>query len=135
MGKKFGFVKYDRYGAAILAVKKMNGVWIENEKLFVKEATFGQNDGPRNRKPPSIPVPTARGKGIVKEQKPIEIRQKFFGMGSFYAQALLGKSSKGGGEHSTNFFIKPMGNGWLHKSVVATMNKMVPMVSLQVNLV
>lgn len=111
----------------------MNGVWIENNRLFVKEACFGQKEGLRNRKPPTIPVPSTRGKGVLVDQGPIEIRQKFFGMGPSYAQALCGESSKDGGEHSINLFVKPRGIGWQDRSVVATMSRVVTLSTLQVS--
>lgn len=40
-GNKFGFVRYDCYESASMATLRMNGVWVENEQLFVKEACFG----------------------------------------------------------------------------------------------
>lgn len=43
-GKKFGFVRYDCPTAAGMAVSRMNGVWVDNERLFVKEACFGHNE-------------------------------------------------------------------------------------------
>lgn len=43
-GNKFGFVRYNCHVSAGMAVARMNGVWVENNKLFVKEACFGHCD-------------------------------------------------------------------------------------------
>lgn len=40
-GNKFGFVRYDCYAAVSLAISRLNGVWVDNDRLFVKEASFG----------------------------------------------------------------------------------------------
>ncbi|KAI8562178.1 hypothetical protein RHMOL_Rhmol03G0014700 [Rhododendron molle] len=93
-GKKFGFVRYDCPTAAGMAVSRMNGVWVDNERLFVKEACFGHNEE----------MPTLRG-----------------------------ESSKRGDDQKILLHVKPSANGWLHRSAVAIMHRVVSMKSLEVS--
>lgn len=41
-GNRFGFVRFDCHISAGMAIAKTNGVWVNDKKLFVKEAVFGQ---------------------------------------------------------------------------------------------
>lgn len=43
-GNRFGFVRYDCHVSASMAISKTNGMWIEDQKLFVKEAIFGHKE-------------------------------------------------------------------------------------------
>lgn len=45
-GRKFGFVWFESRSAVEQAILKLNGVWLEDKRLFVKEASFGQNFRP-----------------------------------------------------------------------------------------
>ncbi|KAG5520933.1 hypothetical protein RHGRI_033481 [Rhododendron griersonianum] len=56
-GKNFGFVRYNCHAATTLAISRMNGVWVENERLFVKEASFGfskEMPRPKQFRPPFL---------------------------------------------------------------------------------
>ncbi|XP_058180000.1 uncharacterized protein LOC131298534 [Rhododendron vialii] len=55
IGNKFGFVRFDCYAAASMAIARMNGVWIEKDRLSVKEASFGINDDKSKVKHPQLP--------------------------------------------------------------------------------
>lgn len=55
-GNKFGFVRYDCRTSAGMAVSRMNGVWVDNMRLFVKEACFGQDKVRLNQKVPRFSV-------------------------------------------------------------------------------
>ncbi|KAI8535208.1 hypothetical protein RHMOL_Rhmol10G0155800 [Rhododendron molle] len=56
-GNKFGFVRFDCRISAGMAVSKLNGVWVDNMRLFVKEACFGQDEVRLKQKLPSFSVP------------------------------------------------------------------------------
>lgn len=132
-GNKFGFVRYERQGDANLAVEKMNGVWIENDRLFVKIACFGQNASNIGAKRLSILDQAIQVKEMRGKQKVVEVREKCFGIRRSYAEKLRGESSKGGKDHKFKLFVKPSGNGWLDRSVVARMNRVVQLSFLQVS--
>lgn len=132
-GKKFGFVRFQSQGVAAMAMRKMNGVWVENEKLFVKEAYFGQNMETRGKKYANTPTQYDRGKGVMQNQGAVEIREKHNDRGRTYAEILRGETLKGGDEHHLKLFVKPVGNGWLERSAVARLNRVVPLSTLQVS--
>lgn len=51
-GGKFGFIWYGCHVSATVAVSKMNGVWVDDKRLFVKEACFDQR---KEALKPSLP--------------------------------------------------------------------------------
>ncbi|KAI8561022.1 hypothetical protein RHMOL_Rhmol04G0303200 [Rhododendron molle] len=53
-GNKFGFVRYDCHVSAGMAVARMNGVWVKNNRLFVKEACFGHCNAVLKQRIPSF---------------------------------------------------------------------------------
>lgn len=110
-GHKFGFVRYASREAARVAVARLNGVWVEKDRLFVKEASFGQNDRKSERFFPRNPVPEQRGKEVIMDRRKVEVREKIYGETRSYAQILKGESSKRGTDHKFNFSVKPIGNG------------------------
>ncbi|KAG5521022.1 hypothetical protein RHGRI_033540 [Rhododendron griersonianum] len=64
-GGKFGFVRYGCHVSAAMAVAKMNGVWVDDKRLFVKEACFDQR---REILKPKIPRFT-EGRALVTNQR------------------------------------------------------------------
>ncbi|KAH7838067.1 hypothetical protein Vadar_021623 [Vaccinium darrowii] len=61
-GNKFGFVRYDCQVSAGMAVSRMNGVWVDNMRLFVKEASFfGQGEVRLKQEIPRFHVAGKRG--------------------------------------------------------------------------
>ncbi|KAI8562174.1 hypothetical protein RHMOL_Rhmol03G0014300 [Rhododendron molle] len=142
-GKKFGFVRYDCPTAAGMAVSRMNGVWVDNERLFVKEACFGHNEEmPRvhhtrvrselAQRQGVLPKQRA-SKGVVQENGKTEPPRNFVGHDRSFAQALKGESSKRGDDQKILLHVKPSANGWLHRSAVAIMHRVVSMKSLEVS--
>ncbi|KAH7844858.1 hypothetical protein Vadar_032408 [Vaccinium darrowii] len=49
-GSKSGFVRYDCHVSAGVAISKAHGLWIDDKKLFVKIASFGQDVNRQNGK-------------------------------------------------------------------------------------
>lgn len=47
-GRRFGFVRFDCAVSADVAISKANGLWMEDRKLFVKIASFDQNNKERS---------------------------------------------------------------------------------------
>lgn len=110
-GKKIGFIRYERQGDAIVAVEKMNGVWVENDRLYVKAACFGQKEMKSGAKKTITTTQNICEKGVAGKQRTVEVRDKCYGIGKSYAETLRGESSKGGHEHKFKLFVKPSGNG------------------------
>lgn len=71
-GNQFGFVRYDCHVAAGMAVSKMNGVWVENTRLFVKEAYFGPNEEKQRVKLPSFLTGPERKRKPKQGSEPIQ---------------------------------------------------------------
>ncbi|KAI8525690.1 hypothetical protein RHMOL_Rhmol13G0248900 [Rhododendron molle] len=138
-GNKFGFVRYDCHVAAGMAISKMNGVWVDDARLFVKEACFGFN-----KEHTRVRIPKFRSEhgkercsymGPELAQRPgnqaVEEREKREQAGRSYKQVLKGESSKMGVNPQTTVHVKPSGNGWLYRSTVAVMRRVVSMPYLQ----
>lgn len=51
---RFGFVWFDWHVSAGMAVAKLNGVWFDDKKLFVKEACFDVKEGKEKTKIPNF---------------------------------------------------------------------------------
>lgn len=127
-GKKFGFVRYDCHVAAGMAVSRMNGVWVENERLFVKQACFGHNEentrvqhsrvhSVRELAPTQGVCPRQRPrKGVMEEVERVEPHGSFAGHGRSFVQAPKGESSKRGEDQKILLHVKPSANGWLDRS-------------------
>lgn len=142
---KFGFVRYGCYEAASMAISTMNGVWVENERLFVKESSFGINEVKSTVK--QLRPPLQKEKGIKQGVNPVQrygnevqrenSRAEFYGglggINKSFAHALKGESSKAGPDQKNFLKIKPSGNGWLHRSAVAVMHRVVSMMTLNVS--
>ncbi|XP_058220426.1 uncharacterized protein LOC131330752 [Rhododendron vialii] len=117
-GNKFGFVRYDCYEAANRAISRMNGVWVEKERLFVKEASFRINELKSTVK--HLRPPLQKEKGIWQGVNPIQrygnevqkedSRAEFYGglggINKSFAQALKGESSKAGPDQKNFLKIK-----------------------------
>ncbi|KAG5516437.1 hypothetical protein RHGRI_037223 [Rhododendron griersonianum] len=142
MGNKFGFVRYNCYAATTMAISCMNGVWVENERLFVKEASFEFTEETKHFRTPSLAkkgftqgaIPIKRsgkesGPGISK----VEFHGRSTGINMSFAQALKGESSKTGADQMTKLKFKLCGNGGLHRSAVAVMQRVMSMKTLSVS--
>lgn len=144
-GNRFGFVRYDYYTSADMAISKLNGIWVENKKLFVKEAFFGQNEGKFKQK---VQIYQKKGEqytikarnhtidGRVSTEKENDVGNRHelrpFTNGSHgkcYSQVLNGDTS----EQQISLKIEPVGNGWLFRSAVAFMQKVMPLSSLEMS--
>lgn len=132
-GRKFGFVRFESQGAANLAVGKLNGLWVDNDRLFVKEAFFGLNQTNKEQTLKIILPQEGRGKGVMMDQEKVVIREKHFGMGRSYSDIIRGDSSKGGDCNKFKLSVKSSGNGWLERSAVARLCRQVPLSKLQVS--
>lgn len=135
-GSKFSFVRYDCHISAGMAISKMNGVWVDNMRLFVKEAFFGHNaeklkqmvprfsvDGNRGFNHGTIPCPKVRE---VKQKKKSNTRAEWRGIrtGKSFAQVVGGEPSKARAVKDSNVILKisSVGNGWLDRSAVVIMH-------------
>lgn len=142
---RFGFVRYECHVSAGMAVSRMNGVWVEDKRLFVKEACFGRMAERKMQQVPRFHVSTVSlnnracsnpesgaGKSLKDGPSPVWDRK---GQGASYAQVLNGETSNPvkAEEQSITLHIHPEGNGWLYRSAVATMNRVVSMMTLKVS--
>lgn len=59
-GNHFGFVRYDCHVAAGMAISKMHGIWVDNTRLYVKEACFGINEERSKVRMPRFPSASER---------------------------------------------------------------------------
>lgn len=144
-GNKFGFVRYDCQVSAGMAISRMNGVWVDNMKLFVKEACFGQDEVKLNKKLSRFHVAGKQGlnHGDIPNPNPGERKSNEKGSptvmwrgrksGKSFAQVVGGESSKAGEVKEQIPFLKvrPIGNGWLERSAVAIMNRVVSLTTLE----
>ncbi|KAH7840096.1 hypothetical protein Vadar_012527 [Vaccinium darrowii] len=144
-GRKFGFVWYNCSISAEVAIARANGLWCEDKKLFVKYASFNQND---YRKSPSVRVGFHKNAGVgayyhkdqdterashgennIKEATGHHV-STFNSVTCFksYAQILKGDHSgkmEKAFENLTTLTIPPTGSEWLSRSVVANLNKII----------
>ncbi|KAG5522231.1 hypothetical protein RHGRI_034421 [Rhododendron griersonianum] len=142
-GNKFGFVRYECPVSAGVAVSRMNGVWVENERLFVKEASFGYSENKPKMKVPSFQVGQElrdKDKGMVShilETGEFRGKGKVQQIGALrshdctFVQALKGEPSKRVADQRITLRIDSCGNGWLFRSVVAVMHRVVSMSTLK----
>lgn len=73
-----------------------------------------------------------RGKGVLGESGNDGVQENIDGKERYYAHFLNGELSKVRNDQKLILNIKSTGNGWLHKSVVTVLNRMVSMMTLQV---
>lgn len=115
-GSKFGFVRYDCSVSAAVAISRANGLEVEGNYLFVKKASFN--------------LENKRRSDDVDSSKPIEdCRQKNMELrvddGISYAQALKGGVKHGNMKNSGSILVQPMGNGWLYRSAIGKIHKLI----------
>ncbi|KAI8528317.1 hypothetical protein RHMOL_Rhmol12G0140800 [Rhododendron molle] len=144
-GNKFGFVRFGCSAAASMAISRMNGIWVENERLFVKEASFGINaekSRVKQTQHPSLQMnghsqgafPVKRlGKDVCLENNRTELHGRSVGITKSFAHVLKGESSRARDDLSCVLNINPCSNGWLHRSAVAVMHRPVSMMTLKVS--
>ncbi|KAI8534926.1 hypothetical protein RHMOL_Rhmol10G0134500 [Rhododendron molle] len=138
-GNRFGFVRYDCHVSASMAVSRMNGIWVEDKKLFVKEASFGRNEEMKDTRAHERRETVFRNRDQLSHKvgHAANSMAGLFGQvwcnkdpGRTFVQVVNGKLSK---KPSTNVTIQvnPVGNGWLFRSAVAVMHRVVPMMTLK----
>ncbi|KAG5553592.1 hypothetical protein RHGRI_011472 [Rhododendron griersonianum] len=124
---RFGFVRYDCQASASMAVSRLNGVWVEDKKLFVKGACFGRFE---KMKEPRVEERREQG---FKNRDGLS-QQGWFSKdpGRSFVQVVNRESSKTPSPNVT-IQINPVGNGWLFRSAVAVMHRVVPLMTLKVS--
>lgn len=130
-----------------MAVSRLNEVWVDNMRLFVKEACFGQDEARLKQKLPrfsvsgkqvlnleGIPSPK-HGEKVSQEKERYGVRWSWGKSGLSFAQVVGGGSSKTGDdkEQSPILKIHPVGNAWLERSVVAILNRVESMKTLKIS--
>lgn len=139
-GQKFGFVRYDCSKSAEMAISKMSGIWVDNNRLFVKEACFGETNprGFQNRsrigveeqsKKRGIPD-QGKKERMVKGKEKIEVCREYSKDGPSFLQVLKGEGSKGGMNGKIMVKTNQDGCGWLYRSAIAVMQRVVSMTTL-----
>ncbi|KAG5560446.1 hypothetical protein RHGRI_003682 [Rhododendron griersonianum] len=142
-GSKFGFVRYDCPVSADVATSRMNGVWVGNERLFVKVASFGYSENKPKMEEPRVQT----GQKLKERTRDQELRAKDKGLvtgrvqqiGALrsrdctFIQALKGEASTRNMDQRIKLHIEACGNGWLFRSVVAVTNRVVSMSTLKVS--
>ncbi|KAG5544683.1 hypothetical protein RHGRI_017205 [Rhododendron griersonianum] len=140
-GSKFGFLRFGCHVSASMAISKMNGVWVDDKRLFVKEACFDlKNEKLKPKMPRSSEdrVPQSSQKGVTiyttgKGVNPINGKKGSIWERKYpevsYVQALRGETSKPAISRDQEIIIKSdgVGNGWLYRSAVAVMSRVVPL--------
>ncbi|KAI8569461.1 hypothetical protein RHMOL_Rhmol02G0281300 [Rhododendron molle] len=129
-GNRFGFVRFDCHISASMAVSRLNGLWVEDKKLFVKEACFGRIA--KLKEPRTHERREHQQTDHGKNKKVVPSGQVWNSMahGRSFAHVVNGESSK---QPSPNVSlqINPTGNGWLFRSAVAVMRRVVPLLTLR----
>lgn len=109
---------------------------MENNQLFVKEACFGHKTGRQVQPVPRFQV-RLNHEMEAREGSKEGLSQGWIkrGPGVSYAQILKGETSnpKEVEEQSITLHVNPEGNGWLFRSAMAVMNRVVSMRTLEVS--
>lgn len=130
-----------------MAVTKLNGVWVDDKRLFVKEACFDLKDEKLKPKLPrfqgdrvggtsqrvkssvinEVGLSTINGHGVSHWNRKTPDR--------YFVQVLRGETSNPSPSKEQDITIKyvGVGNGWLLRSAVAVMNKVVPLSMLKLS--
>lgn len=139
-GSKFGFVRFDCQVSAGMAVSKLNGVWVDNRRLFVKEATFGIEEEKNKQRASRLHV--LRDQGPNGGVKPNHIMPKQGGnsnsgqskwQGRSFAGVVRGETSKPlpALRQEITITAENVGSGWLYRSAVAIMKRVIPLSTLR----
>ncbi|KAH7863185.1 hypothetical protein Vadar_014453 [Vaccinium darrowii] len=144
-GRLFGFVRYDCEVSAELAITKVNAIWIEDRKLFVKMATFDQNKENNNimgRNTNKKEMGDKRKEVLMNQTVEVLTSENSNGFRT-YAQAIKGfpggkneekRMEEGNFEEDRKLILKPEGNGWLYWSVVAKLRLLISIDELKVQM-
>lgn len=149
-GSKFGFVRHDCHVAAGMAVSKLNGIWVDNSRLFVREAAFGINEGKTKPKIPRFQDVRIQGSApkpkTIPNLNPTRLERKVINgdigsiwhnnqPGRTYAGVLRGEMSKLAPSPSQDIVIRSenVGSGWLYRSAVAVLKRVVPLLTVKVS--
>lgn len=105
-GNRFGFVKYYGRVAAEMAISKLNGVWVDYKRLYVKEAFFGLYQTKVNQKEQR----TYDYRNLRPDKRRIENNQ---GQIKSYSKVVQGETSKlnRGRDVGVSMMVEAAGNG------------------------
>ncbi|KAG5534965.1 hypothetical protein RHGRI_022921 [Rhododendron griersonianum] len=124
-GNKFGFVRFGCPISAGMAVSKLNGLWVENKKLFVKEASFGQDEIKKASRVQERNEQEHRREENHRQQNSKGANNQIGESGR------LRGSTKALGISYAQVVNDPSGNGWLHRSAVGVLRRVVSMMTLK----
>lgn len=139
------FVRYDCEVSAELAISKVNGIWIEDRKLFVKMATFDQkkeNNNIMGRNANNKEMGDKSKEGLMNQRVEVLTSANSNGLRT-YAQAIKGfpggkndekRMEEGSFQEYRKLILKPEGNGWLYRSVVAKLRSLISIDELKVQM-
>lgn len=123
---RFGFVRFNCFVAATVAVQKTNGLWVDDKAIKVKHADLRKENigGVVSTKLGLLPVKGQNGQqGEERRWVPISTDQRS------YAEAVRGKLCV----DNDNIALKAeeIGNGWLYESVVIRLKESYATVNLK----
>ncbi|GAB2286815.1 hypothetical protein Dimus_021208 [Dionaea muscipula] len=126
LGKQFGFVHFDCEVIVEVAIQKTNGMWMNDKVLKVKGrvADYQRHQGPKTFERGNTRISPLSGAGVAPAratnhgQSSMIQNQTFSGRDSFANVVKRGKV-----QNSSLLMVKgaSIGNGWLHRSVVASL--------------
>ncbi|KAL7264041.1 hypothetical protein ACSBR1_002073 [Camellia fascicularis] len=125
---RFGFVRFGCQVAASVAVKKANGLWVDDKVLVVKSADFG-----RGKQKKGYTNPQGKSQGVQRPQ----LRDSGKGMNQFvgqrsYVQVVKGENTGGVGAVTVN--AEEVGNGWLYESLILRLKAKYASVNMEMEL-
>ncbi|KAI8531851.1 hypothetical protein RHMOL_Rhmol11G0167900 [Rhododendron molle] len=144
-GSKFGFVRYDCHASARVAISKSNGLWDSDKKIYVKQESFDQYKNKSDVKIPLFQRPEVltSSHGILRNQGIHFDRDKL----KRAKELLSGETNKGGRDGNETekglesrdqvcrrVSLKPAGNGWLYRSAVAKLHRLISINELKIHM-
>lgn len=127
-GRHFGFIRYNCSVSADIAVSKTNGMWVEDKKLFVKIASFGQNRNDKRivyslKDQVEVPEKTTSFVDLSDPGKPQTNNLYTTVNGRSFAAIVKGdsKALEKEGIRVPILHLSPQENEWLYRSAVATL--------------
>ncbi|KAI8527296.1 hypothetical protein RHMOL_Rhmol12G0064100 [Rhododendron molle] len=155
-GKLFGFVRYDCEVSADMAISKANGLWIEDRKLFVKMAFFDQNKGNNDERQinPNQNLTRKNSNNMETNTRVESLTSGNATASTSYANAVKGvlggkgtyanavndvlggkgndkRMQEGSFKGERKLCLKSDGNGWLYRSAVAKLHKLISIEELK----
>lgn len=148
-GNRFGFILYDCSVSADVAIRRANGLWIDNNKLFVKSATFEQGNK-SNINVYGNDTRVSRNLDVRKKMLHLEnnlseetsntgassdynLKGVFTSNGKSFAQVVKGDRIDGVTKEmdAKTLNIESMGNEWLNRSAAAKLHKLIAIEDLE----